>query len=279
MISLHRFLLPALLATLTVTPAQIRWACIGNSITAGYPNVNLAYPPVLKTKLTGVGDTVLNAGVSAKTLMKGNADSYWTGGRLPQVFAFKPNVITLKLGTNDTKPQYWNSTKYRQDLIAMIDTLSTISPKPRIFLCLPPPIWTNTFGIRDTIMTDSIIPIIQQVAVLKGLSVMDFNTAFRGKPSLFNSDGVHLTNASRDSVANMMYRYYVSFTTSVTSKTQQGKKPMGGGLRAVTKGTDLSTQASGMDPVYSLDGKAVPPQGKDPAAGVYWQAKDAPKAP
>ena len=96
-------LVPALILAAAAVPAfsQIRIACIGNSITDHSHNQD-AYPVKLNGYL-GSGYSVENDGVSGCTLLKKGNKPYWTQGRLPQVFAFKPHIVTIKLGTNDSK--------------------------------------------------------------------------------------------------------------------------------------------------------------------------------
>src|SRR3954470_20571042 len=66
----------------------MKWACIGNSITAGLTvSATDAYPVKLATRL-GPGFTTQNDGVSTTTLLKAGDYPYWTHGMLSNVFAF-----------------------------------------------------------------------------------------------------------------------------------------------------------------------------------------------
>ena len=187
--------------------AQIKVACIGNSITqgVGVANPSQVYPAVLQT-LLGSNYQVQNDGVSATTMMKNGDYTYWAHGKLSDVFTFKPNIITIKLGTNDTKPQNWDThnTEFKRDYLAMIDTLNTLSTKPRIFLVLPVPIFPNTFGIRDSAL-QKIMVIVKQIANERGLPIIDCNTPLLSFKSYF-PDGVHPNAAGADSIAHIIYR-------------------------------------------------------------------------
>lgn len=184
----------------TAATSPIRFACIGNSITAG------AYPGKLATRL-GPSYQLENDGVSGTTLMKKGDKPYWTMGKLANVFAFKPDVITIKLGTNDSKSQNWGPHKatFGPDLAALVDTLSRISTKPKIWLCLPSPSFSTGTGINGTIIRDEIIPIIKQVAAAKGLDIIDINTPLSNHPELF-PDQVHPNDAGADSIAAIIFR-------------------------------------------------------------------------
>ncbi len=67
-----------------------------------------------------------------------------------EVKLFKPNVIVIMLGTNDTKPRNW---KHEDDFVAdykaMIKELSALASKPKIYLCSPVPAYPGNFGIDD----------------------------------------------------------------------------------------------------------------------------------
>lgn len=89
-------------------------------------------------KLLGSGYLVENEGISGTTLLKKGDMPYWTQGRLSQALAFNPKIVTIKLGTNDSKPQNWKyKSEFEADLNALIDTLGTLASKPVIWLCLP----------------------------------------------------------------------------------------------------------------------------------------------
>jgi lysophospholipase L1-like esterase len=203
------------------TPAhRIKWACIGNSITA------LTYPQKLDS-LLGPSYSVENDGVSTMTMLKSGrnattdaagAYTYWTQGKLANVFALAPDIITIALGTNDSKPLNWaDSANFVRDYTAMIDTLSTISSKPQIWLCLPCPAWVTTTGVADisgSTIKNSIIPRIKQVATAKGLNVIDFNTPMTNFQSLF-PDNIHPNDIGSDSLAAIIYRTYAAKSTQV----------------------------------------------------------------
>jgi len=131
----------------TYAAKATRVCCIGNSITqydqtAGYLTID-AYTSKLGM-LLGRDYLTQNDGVSGLFMQKSHNGkipaSYWTGGKLSNVFAFKPNVITIMLGTNDARTRYRNTSWHITDYKSMIDTLSLITPKPiiRLMLILQP---------------------------------------------------------------------------------------------------------------------------------------------
>jgi len=193
------------------TPIHV--ACIGNSITQASAALG-PYPERLG-KLLGSGYLVENEGISGTTLLKKGDLPYWTKGRLPQALAFNPKIVTIKLGTNDTKPQNWRyKSEFEADLKALIDTLNTLASKPVIWLCLPVPIWQNGYGIDGAIMTNEIIPIIKKVAADRKLKTIDLHTPLLGMSAHF-SDGVHPDSLGQDSLAHLIYHALTATTTAL----------------------------------------------------------------
>lgn len=202
---------------------RIKWACIGNSITAGPTGAQYAYPVRLGVRL--LMDTVQNDGVGYRTLMKSGDSTYWKYGKLTQVFAFQPDIISIMLGTNDSKPiNWWDSNSFVSNYEDLIDTLSAMPSHPRIFLIYPTPVFlkgttatlpeTSTV-IRESIIRYSIIPRIRQVALAMGVDTIDLQTPFLNKQYLFGSDSIHPTTPGSDSIANCIFNAYVSKVTRV----------------------------------------------------------------
>jgi acyl-CoA thioesterase I len=201
-----------ILAVAAGAAGKIKVACVGNSITAGSSN----YPTYLQT-LLGSGYQVENEGVGGTTMLKKGDMPYWTQGRLKQALAFNPNIVTIKLGTNDTKSQNWDAhgSEFKKDYCSMIDTFTSLSTKPKVFLVLPVPVYkTNSYGIRDSILK-KIIVIIKEIGTERNLPVIDANTPLLGFSQYF-SDGVHPNGTGSDSIAHIIYRALTA-TTEIVS--------------------------------------------------------------
>lgn len=192
--------------------AQVKVACVGNSITEGW-NGNPSYVPTLQ-KLLGPEFIVQNDGVSGTTCLKMGDVPYWTKGLLDQTIKFHADIITIMLGTNDTKPQNWNSygSEFESDYYALIDTLSNSNHDAKIFLVIPVPVWENPYGIRNKILKLE-IPIIMEIAEEKGLIIIDANTPLLNYREYFG-DGVHPNSAGADTIASLIYSGISSYTDS-----------------------------------------------------------------
>ena len=157
----------------------IKVACIGNSITDGH-GIPFApangYPAQLQ-KLLGKDYLVKNFGVSGRTMLNKGDQPYMNEMAWKDAVAFKPDVVIIKLGTNDSKPQNWQyGEEFKQDLKQMITTLRPDLAQPvkkgkknkkqviknegpKIILCTPIPALKTSWGINDSIITNNIIPI------------------------------------------------------------------------------------------------------------------------
>ena len=97
------------LGVFTVKADNIKVACVGNSITEGFglenPSVE-SYPAVLQS-LLGNNYEVENFGLSARTLLMKGDLPYMKEQRFKDALEFLPDIVTIKLGTNDSKPYNW----------------------------------------------------------------------------------------------------------------------------------------------------------------------------
>lgn len=245
--------------------AQIKVACIGNSITEGYGLKDAStqsYPSRLKALLGG-GYTVQNDGASGRTMLKSDAkNSYWKYGKLGQALALKPNIVLIELGTNDANnfASTWTTVgpEFKRDYLAMIDTLLSQSVKPRIYPIMPLPIR----GGNDAILVKA-NALIREAGAERGLTVIDCYAPFKDKSQLY-TDGLHPNAAGADTMAHIIYRVITSQTTAMI------------GERAYRNGRALTPQAAGPSPVPFFDIRgavAVPPHtGMDAvqrAAGTF----------
>ena len=196
--------------------AQIKVACVGNSITEGWGG-NPSYVPTLQ-KLLGTDYIVQNDGKSGATVLKKGDVPYWKQGAFSRALKSNADIITIMLGTNDTKPQNWNSysSEFKSDYAALIDTLQSANKNAQIFPVIPVPVCRDNYGIRNEILKLE-IPIIKEIANEKGLTIIDANTPLLSFCSYF-SDGVHPNAAGADTIASVLFRSISKTATSVEAR-------------------------------------------------------------
>ena len=139
----------------------IKIACVGDSITFGAgikDRKNMNYPIQLG-KILGEKYEIKNFGNSGSTMLKKGDKPYWKQREFKAALEFNPNIVVIKLGTNDTKPQNWkHGADYFDDYKSMISIFSNLSSKPKIYICLPVPVVESRWGITDDIVNEKIIP-------------------------------------------------------------------------------------------------------------------------
>ena len=186
----------------------VRVACIGNSITFGAGIRNRSrdsYPSVL-ARMLGDNYWVKNFGVSARTMLNKGDHPYMNEPAYKNALAFNPNIVVIKLGTNDSKSFNW---KYKADFMkdaqTMIDAFKGLPSQPKIYLCYPSKAYLTGDGINDDIISKEVIPMIKKLAKKNGLSVIDLHTAMDGMPELF-PDRIHPNEKGAQVMAKAVYQ-------------------------------------------------------------------------
>ena len=200
----------SLATLLDLSPANaqaVKVACIGDSITEGsnvdLPAVN-AYPIVLG-RLLGTNYQTRNFGVSGRTLLRKGDFPYWNEQAFRNATNYGPKIVTIMLGTNDSKYYNWRyKDQFAPDLRDMIDVFANLPSHPRIFVSLPVPAYALQFDISPDVIKNEVIPIIKQVAKEKAVMTVDLYTALSGRPELF-SDQIHPNLAGYALIAKTLH--------------------------------------------------------------------------
>lgn len=176
---------------------ETKIACVGDSITEGYglKNQGKTGYPVMLNQILGEEYKVFNFGRSATTLSQTGDFPYWITKEFSNVFASSPDIIIIKLGTNDTKPQNWDMEAYKKSYQAMIDTFNTIASNPKIILCKPVPVFNTRWGINDSTVVNGVIPIVEEIANENHLSIIDLYNGMQNQAENFPDD-IHPNEAS-----------------------------------------------------------------------------------
>jgi lysophospholipase L1-like esterase len=171
-------------------------ACIGDSITYGSgiaDRTNDSYPAQLQRILQQYDPAwqVSNFGVSGATLLRRGDKPYIRESAYANALASKPDIVVIKLGTNDSKPQNW---QYKADFVAdygnLIDAFRALPSKPVVWICKPVPAFAVNFTIRPEVIRDEILPLVEQISLEKNAPVIDLYTALEDSGSLF-PDSIH----------------------------------------------------------------------------------------
>src|SRR5438132_9538101 len=163
--ALFRFLLVAILCHLfhpSLVHAQIKIACVGDSITAGAGIADPAtqgYPAVLG-RLLGAGFAVRNYGHSGTTLLKQGDLPYWSTTEYVDSTAWNPDIVLIMLGSNDSKPQNWAfKTNFNADYKALISHYASLPAHPLVYVCTICPVYgSGSFGITPQVVENEVLP-------------------------------------------------------------------------------------------------------------------------
>jgi len=193
-----------------VVLAQIKVACIGNSVTAGYglsnPNKN-SYPAQLQ-QLLGDKYIVGNFGHSGATLLKKGHNPYFKTKEFTDALNFKADIVIIHLGLNDTDPRNWPNfkDKFESDYSWLIDAFKKQNAKVKVFICQLTPIFSGhprfKSGTRD--WYDQIQQFIPQIAKANQTRLINLSINLYNRPDLF-ADNLHPNTEGAGLIAQNVY--------------------------------------------------------------------------
>ncbi len=121
---------------------KVKVACVGNSITEG-AGLRVTYPAALQ-ELLGEAYEVQNYGLGGRTLLKKGDFPYWNEAMYTDALDWNPDVVIIKLGTNDTKPQNWQHKEYFiGNYVALVKSFQKLPSKPKVYICYPVPVFED----------------------------------------------------------------------------------------------------------------------------------------
>ena len=200
----------------------IRVACIGNSITDGsgiFMRDIFGYPAQLQKKL-GNGYIVKNFGLGARTMLQKGDYPYMKEQAWKDAQGFLPDIVIIKLGTNDSKPKNWKyGSEFATDMQNMLDTLKALPSNPRIILATPIPALNALGTIDKEALTNKICPLIKDLAQKNKCELIDFQTLFQTTEGMMSGDGIHPTRKGAGQMAEIVFQTIINNTPA----------PFGGG--------------------------------------------------
>ena len=204
----------------------LKVACIGNSITYGsgiQDKIKDAYPPQL-ARILGDKFEVRNFGYSGRTLLLKGDYPYMQEDKFFDAIKWNPDIVIIKLGTNDSKPQNWKyKDKFEANYIKMITSFDTLISRPEIYLVQTVPVFETRWGISDSIVKNEVNPLIEKIAKEKGLHLIDLYTPFIGKSKLF-PDHIHPNDEGAGEMAIIISNSLTGKQTKLVKQNFPGKK-------------------------------------------------------
>jgi acyl-CoA thioesterase I len=191
---------------MTNAQQKIKVACVGDSITEGAEIENEKRYPAQLQLMVGEEYEVKNYGYGGSTMLRKGDVSYWQQEKYKEVLAWNPDVVIIKLGTNDSKPQNWiYSEEFESDYRAFVQSFKKLSGAHKIFICTPVPVFKDMGDIEGGIVKDEIVALVKNVAMAEKVSLIDLHTSLADKPELF-PDGIHPNGEGAKLIAENVFK-------------------------------------------------------------------------
>lgn len=188
-------------------------ACVGDSITFGAgvrkTRDTDSYPAMLQT-LLGDAWTVENFGNPGSTLMAGTNRPYTEQEEYQASLNMAADVYLVMLGTNDAKPDFWDTDTFVEEYETFLSTYEDVNPDAQIFLMTPPCVYAQDsdnpeyYGAMGDNVDAEVVAAVHTVAEKVGVPVIDLHTFTADHPEWF-ADGLHPNKVGNSAIAQYIY--------------------------------------------------------------------------
>ncbi|ANH83038.1 sialate O-acetylesterase [Niabella ginsenosidivorans] len=189
-------------------------ACIGNSVTYGWglkDPAQMSYPALLQQKL-GDQYEVRNFGHNGATLLRKGHNPYFKTKEFQELLQFKPAIAVIDLGLNDTDPRDFPNYRdhFMVDYNWLIDTIRSMSPGVKIFICRLTPLFTGHSRFMSSTFDWywKVQEKIRKVAAANNLPLIDLYQALHNRPDVFTDAAtLHPNETGAGIIAQTIYQY------------------------------------------------------------------------
>lgn len=170
--------------------------CVGDSITYGQGVIGSrdtdTYTALL-AEMLGEDYQVVNYGLCNRTLLTTGNMPYINEDFAAESLTEAADIVIIMLGSNDSKPDYWNADLYEKEYIELVQKYQNMESAPSVYVMAPPCIFAepeNSGDCNNTVLTEEVIPAIKIVAEKTGAQLIDLYTVTEARSDLY-SDGLH----------------------------------------------------------------------------------------
>ena len=190
-------------------------ACVGDSLTYGHAWPEEAWPVYL-AELLGPAFDVGNFGRNGASICGYNSTGDLKYIRQPAYeasLAFKPDILVIMLGTNDSKNWPLAEPEFVSTYLDLLVSYYQEFPDVKILLVTAPPTMeNNAFHLPNDVIRDGVVPMQRDVAALMDLPLLDLSAIMEELPDGYAhllrgdaaTDGVHLSIEGAQFVAQLI---------------------------------------------------------------------------
>ena len=180
--------------------------CIGDSITYGQGVMSSrdtdSYPAQLAV-LLGDDYRVINYGLPNRTLQSTGNMPYTQETFFQESLSKNPDIVILMLGSNDSKPDFWDAKRYEQEYTAFLQQYQNMASKPTVYIMVPPAIFLenpDSGDCSDAIVRDEVSEILTGISKTSGAALIDLYALTQSQPQWF-ADGLHPNQQGNAAIA------------------------------------------------------------------------------
>lgn len=184
--------------------------CIGDSITYGQGVMRSrdtdSYPAQL-AQLLGEAYCVVNYGLPNRTLQSTGNMPYTQEAFFAESLTRDADTVILMLGSNDSKPDFWNARRFEEEYIALIRQYQNMASQPAVYVMVPPAIFLenpDSGDCSDTVVREELRPILERISESTGVTLIDLYALTQDHPEWY-ADGLHPTREGNQAVAREIY--------------------------------------------------------------------------
>ncbi|MDR1682742.1 MAG: GDSL-type esterase/lipase family protein, partial [Candidatus Symbiothrix sp.] len=153
------------------------------------PSRGFGYPVALQDFLDDDKYEVSNFGLSGYCMLRHSDRPYWNMAEYQYALTYNPNIVVIKLGTNDTNDYNWNPYKqeFKGDYTDFVNSFKNLPSQPKIYICKPVPIYPLG-SFKANVLENEMMPLLEEIAAETASEIIDLFTPFQGRQDLFADD-------------------------------------------------------------------------------------------
>ena len=183
--------------------------CVGDSITYGQGVMGSRKTDTFTAILSELtGYTVKNYGLSNRTLLSTGNFPYTEEDFFASSQAENADIYVIMLGSNDSKPQFWNKEQFTEEYREFIKTYLDLECAPTVYVMIPPAIFIEQDGgnCDDATVGGELAECVRSLGEELGVEVIDLYSLTEGHSEWF-SDGLHPNAEGNRAIAEEIAKY------------------------------------------------------------------------